>query len=150
MPREDAAPLLSVGMPLLRGDGKDRAGWKFLQPCAAFDGCRCRIYSSRPNHCKNFECLLLKGLRRGELTRSVALGLIHRTRRKAERVDRLLRELTDADRGLALGERFRRCARRLEQGGLDSGTVEKFGQLTVSFQQLNFTLAKHFYPVPGN
>src|SRR5437868_1476023 len=33
---------------------------RFAQPCAALDGCRCRIYADRPAYCRQFDCLLLK------------------------------------------------------------------------------------------
>ena len=48
---------------------------RLSQPCAAFDGCRCTIYSQRPGQCKKFDCLLLEKVRSGQATQERAIKL---------------------------------------------------------------------------
>src|SRR5947209_8425884 len=38
---------------------------RLVQPCAALEGKRCRIYELRPGCCRQFECLLLKSVKAG-------------------------------------------------------------------------------------
>jgi Fe-S-cluster containining protein len=153
-PRDRCGVLRSLGMPLLP-IGRRRLGapghpsWKFLQPCAAFDGSRCAIYASRPVYCRKFECLLLKEFEQGSITEAQALGTIRGARKLADKVDMLLRSLEPSDEPRALAERFRRTAKRLERTELDSATAGKFGRLTVAYHQLNLVLRARFYPMPS-
>lgn len=119
---------------------------KVSQPCAAFDGCRCRIYDQRPKHCRNFECLLLRGVQAGRTPKADALETIRTARRRADKVCSLLRELGDLDEELALSLRFRRTAKRLERGNLDEHTADLYGELTLAFHELNCLLSSAFYP----
>src|SRR5262245_46751393 len=71
---EDAAELRALEIPLARcakehgeADGLAVSGWRFPQPCTAFDGCRCTIYNSRPKYCREFDCLLLKKVKAGSV-----------------------------------------------------------------------------------
>jgi hypothetical protein len=122
---------------------------RFPQPCAAFDGCRCRIYADRPKYCRQFECLLLKNLHAGRIERTAALRLIRTARRRADIVRRLLRELGDADEQAALSGRFRRMKQRMESGIPDGKTAGVFSGLTLAFQDLNVLLSEAFYSGPG-
>jgi hypothetical protein len=155
LPSEEAGPLLSLGMPLLRT--KTRPGpqktqsWRFLQPCAAFDGCRCRIYASRPKYCREFDCFLLKKVQQGRVTQKGALRVILDARRRAEKVRELLRVLGDTHETLALADRFRRMAKRLERSKPDLQRTEVHGRLTLAFHELNLALSKSFYAsLPNN
>jgi uncharacterized protein len=122
--------------------------WNFHQPCFAFDGCRCRIYSERPSYCREFDCLLLKKARRRLITRASALRMIRAARRRADKVRRLLTELGDDDEAIALAERFRRTTKRLRRAGAGPQTAELYGRLTLAFHELNLTLSRSFYPGP--
>jgi hypothetical protein len=153
-PRDDGGALRSLGLPLLP-IGRPRPGpaghraWKFLQPCAAFDGCRCAIYASRPFYCRKFECLLLKEFAQGRVTKAEALRTIRTARKLADKVDLLLRSLEPSAEPTALAERFRRTAERLERTELDSSAAGRFGRLTVAYHQLTLVLRTHFYPAPA-
>src|SRR6185436_15176721 len=57
-------PWRGLGVPLRATHG----GHACPQPCAAFDGGACRIYSDRPASCRDFECRVLRRLHEGELT----------------------------------------------------------------------------------
>src|SRR5215510_12602141 len=98
--------LLTLGLPLLQPEsGRTRSNTrnpKFPQPCAAFDGCRCRIYAQRPRHCHAFECLLLKSVKAGQTKKDAALEIIRTAKKRADKVWRLLRELGDFDEEVAL------------------------------------------------
>jgi Fe-S-cluster containining protein len=155
-PGDDAARLLALGLPLtfLNRDRNDSSktnlsaarGRKFPQPCAALEGCRCRIYAERPTYCREFECVLLKKTQAGHTPVSEALRVIRTARERADNVRRLLRELGDAEEHLALASRFRRLAKRLEKAGLDKDTALLYGQLTLAVHSLNVLLSEAFYP----
>src|SRR5215472_953064 len=67
-PSDDPARLRALGLPLSgQTPGSKKAVLNFNQPCAALEGCSCRIYADRPNHCRHFECLLLKSAKAGRV-----------------------------------------------------------------------------------
>ena len=119
------------------------------QPCAAFDGCRCGIYAQRPQYCRKFECLLLKGVQAEKTEVSQALGVIRTARQRAERVRKLLHDLADTNEHLPLALRFRRMTRRVERLGLEDRLAETYGELTLAFHDLNRLLSDCFYPHRG-
>jgi Fe-S-cluster containining protein len=120
--------------------------YRVPQPCVAFDGCRCRIYSQRPKYCREFECLLLRSVRSGLIQKAQALDIIRGARRRADKVWRLLRELGDLDEEKSLSVRFRRTAKRLEASPLDEPTAQLYGELTLAVHDLNCLLSSAFYP----
>ena len=155
---DDAARLKALGLRLASLPGRPKAKGsdakepraflqkKFNQPCAAFDGCRCRIYEDRPKYCRAFDCSLLKSVNHGETKPSDALNLIEKARRRADKVRQLLRKIGDKDEHVALSLRFRRTARRVQQGEVDRQTGDLFSQLTLAVQDLNVLLSESFYP----
>lgn len=140
-PGDSAAKLKALGLPV----SKARVA-KFPQPCAALEGCTCRIYADRPMRCRDFECALLQSVARGTTETPAALRVVRSTREGADKVRRLLRELGDHDEHTALSLRFQRTHRRLESLQLDDDTAEIFGQLTLAVHDLNLRLHRHFYP----
>jgi hypothetical protein len=157
LPEENVKELLSLRMPLLRARAKRgptslvspaKESWKFLQPCAAHDGCRCRIYSARPRHCREFDCLLLKKVQEGAATRGSALRIIRAARRQAEKVRALLVALGDTEESVSLAQRFRNTRKRLEQTQPDKKAAGLYSQLTVAFHKLSILIGESFYPAP--
>jgi Fe-S-cluster containining protein len=118
---------------------------RFRQRCSALDGCRCRIYSERPEHCRSFECLLLKRVKAGQLAPDAALEVIATGIERVEKVRSLLCELGDHDEDLPLGARFQRTARRLEKRRLTEQMAGIYGQLTLAFHDLNLFISEVFY-----
>ena len=116
------------------------------QPCAALDGCRCRIYAERPTYCRQFECLLLKNVQEGRLERAAASRIVRTDKERAEKVRALLRELGDSDEGTALSLRFQRAAKRYEKVPLADGKAETYADLTVAVHDLNMLVREAFYP----
>jgi hypothetical protein len=145
-PGDDAGKLRSLGLALVANPKSKSGIQKFKQPCAAFGGCRCNIYSDRPKYCQEFECRLLKGVKAGHTDSAAALRTIRTALRRVKKVQHLLRELGDDDDTVALNKRFRRVKRRLESGPLDGHAAEKFGELTLAVHHLNMLLAEKFYP----
>jgi hypothetical protein len=146
-PGDNAARLKSIGLAISSRSSK--AGvQQFKQPCTAFDGCECQIYSERPKYCRQFECLLLKSVKAGHTNPSSAPKVIRSALRRVKKVKRLLGELGDTDEHVALSDRFRRMKRQLESGPLDSETAAKFGELTLAVHNLNVLLSESFYPAP--
>ncbi len=124
----------------------EAAGLKFGQPCAALEGCACRIYPERPTHCRNFECLLLKGVKSGKVHPDAAVRMIREAQKRAEKVRRLLRALGNKDEEVALSVRFRRTKRSMERARLEEDTAALYGELTLAVHDLNCLLSDAFYP----
>jgi len=154
---DKAQRLISLGMKLVsQKDGK--SAWsgsgtfspelrlqRFFQPCMALEDCQCRIYSERPKHCRDFQCLLLKSVRSAELSKPEALRIIRRARRMANEVLCLLQELGDDDKHLALATRFRQTARRIQAADCNAEEANLFARLTLAMHDLNLLLSKSFY-----
>jgi Fe-S-cluster containining protein len=145
-PKDDVLRLQELGLKLIGNPKPKTQNPKFRQPCAAFDGCRCQIYAERPQYCRAFDCALLQQFKAGQVKAAAALRSIRLARRRADKVGKLLRELGDANEGAALSVRFRKMQRRAEVGGLDEEGADRFGELTLAMQDLNFLLSETFYP----
>jgi hypothetical protein len=141
-PDDDKMNLKSLGLPLTRNGNKTR----FPQPCMAFQECRCRIYGDRPEHCREFECALLKNVNAGLIGLVNAQKIIHTAQRRAEKVRQLLRALGDQDEQLALSVRFRKTSKRMHASSVNDETADLFGDLTLAMHDLNVLLASAFYP----
>ena len=116
------------------------------QPCAALEGCRCRVYAERPQYCRQFECTLLKSVRAGRTQRSEALRIVATAHERAEKVRRLLGALGDKDEQVALSVRFRRTTTRLKAMDLSEEAADTYGQLTLAVHDLNLLVGDAFYP----
>ncbi len=152
--RDDAQKLSTLGLTFISRAASGsavkavtaRRSLKFTQPCAAFCEGRCRIYSERPQYCREFECLLLKRLQNRDITRERALRTIRQARAQADEVFRFLRKLGDTDEQKALAARIQQTTRRLEKLKRDNETAALYGQLTVAVQKLHCALSESFYP----
>jgi len=119
---------------------------KLRQPCQALCGPKCTIYASRPDYCRQFECLLLKRVKDGEVRMEVALRVIRSARRRLARVEGILRAMGCEDSGRAVSVRFRQLAQRVATTPQEAAQVALFGDLTLAMHNLNHYLARHFYP----
>jgi hypothetical protein len=158
-PGDDAQKLKSLGMPVktspTRNSKPETRNHKFNQPCSALGAdCRCRIYADRPARCRSFECALLLEVIAGETEVDPALKLIRSTRRKADKVLKLMRDIGDTNEAVSLSVRFRKLRQRFEAGDIDEWLAQQseeelfdlYGQLTLAVHDLNGVLAKKFYP----
>lgn len=144
-PSDGAARLRSLGLPVCNSHSALRPP-HLTQPCAAFDGCRCRVYADRPKYCRQFECVLLKSVKAGQTEPAAALRIIRTARERADKVLRLLCALDDTDEQLPLSARFRRTSKRLKEHELDEETADTYGHLTLAVHDLNLLLGDAFYP----
>ena len=144
-PGDDAERLRSLGLPVSKPLGARRPP-RLTQPCAALEGCRCRVYAERPEYCRQFECVLFKSVQAGRTQTAEALRIIATARDRAEKVRRLLRALGDTDERVALSLRFRRTTTRLNAMDLTDETAEVYGQLTLAVHDLNLLIGDAFYP----
>lgn len=144
-PADDAERLRSLGLPVSAPRGP-RHPPHLSQPCAALDGCRCRVYAERPLYCRQFECVLLKSVQAGRTQTAEALRIIATARERAEKVRRLLRALGDQDEQVALSARFRRTTTRLKAMDLSEEAADAYGQLTLAVHDLNLLVGDAFYP----
>ena len=143
--KDDPQKLRALGLPIRRL----RAGARFPQPCAALSGCRCTIYPNRPQYCRRFECLLLKQQLAGKLPRASALILIRKAKRLARKAAKLLISLGDLEDGVALRQRFKKMAARLNQVSPTQEQASRFCDLSSTMHQLNLLLSDRFYPSEG-
>jgi uncharacterized protein len=137
--------LRALGMPV-RTPASKLLPAHLNQPCAAFDGCRCRIYPDRPQYCHEFECALLKSVKSGRTQPEAALRIIRTARERAEKVRCLVGALGDKDEQLPLSTRFRQTGKRLEQHELGDKQAKLYAELTLAVHDLNLMLADEFYP----
>ena len=144
-PGDDLVRLRSLGLLVSKAHSASRPP-RLTQPCAAFDGCRCRVYADRPQYCREFECVLFKSVREGRTALAVALRIIRTARQRADKVRRLLHTLEDTDEQLPLSARFRRIGKRLQERDLDEEAADTYAQLTLAVHDLNLLLGDAFYP----
>ncbi len=142
---DDAARLRLLGLPVCAPQSKLRPA-HLSQPCAAFDGCRCRVYADRPQYCREFECVLLKSVQAGRTEPAAALRIIRTARERADKVRHLLGALGDTDEHLPLSARFRRKGKRMQERDTDEETADLYAQLTLAVHDLNLLLGDAFYP----
>jgi len=131
-PGDNARRLEGGGLPLRHIRGRT----VFPQPCACFDGSRCRIYAERPEQCRAFECGLLKRAAAGELEVSAALEKINQARRQANQVLQWIRRLGDRDEQAALARRYARVMRQPIDLAGPEDEVERRGELMRAMSQL--------------
>ena len=132
--------VLFADVPLEAGDdaeklrrlGVSKAG-KFNQPCAALNGCECRIYPDRPGYCRKFECLLFKKVRNGEVSAQNALATISKARAAVAKTESLLAELGSVDKHLPLRKRFQAHVKKMEAGDVEDDKSQVFADLTLAF-----------------
>lgn len=144
-PGDDPAQLRSLGLPLCAPRSAARLP-RFGQPCAAFEGSRCRLYADRPTYCREFECVLLQSAKAGRTQPAAALSIIRTARERAEKVHRLLRTLGNTDDQLPLSARFRHTSKRVQQQELTDDAADTYAQLTLAVHDLNLLLGDAFYP----
>jgi len=141
---DQAGHLKALGLPVTASRPV-----RFSQPCAALEGCRCRIYPERPRYCREFDCRLLKRFKSGEIQTQAARQLVRTALGQAENVRELLLRLGESDEKAPLAARFRRTAKRLEQAARDDQTASGvYGELTLAFHELSLLLSQSFYPSP--
>jgi uncharacterized protein len=144
-PDDDARKLKMLGLPVTVSRGKEPVA-RFPQPCAALCEDRtCRLYADRPRQCRIFECGVFKDAKAGRITYPAALRLVKQTRRRSEKIRRLLHELGDTDEHRALGERFHRTSERLESGQADDAAKAKFADLSLAMHHFKLRAFDKFY-----
>jgi len=137
---DDARRLAELGLPLAKKGGK----LAFAQPCACFDGKLCKIYDDRPGRCRAFECGLLKRVQAGELEADAALKMIAKTRRQAEKVRGLLRQLNQNDERLAMTKRYAQVmSAPVDLSGHETNP-ERRGELMLAVNDLMQVLQRDF------
>jgi hypothetical protein len=135
-----------LGLPVKMAGSRPAS---FPQPCAALEGCRCRIYPDRPKYCRQFDCLLLKRLAAGEVRPPAAERVVARTLRQAEKVRKLLRLLGEHSEGKPLASRFRLASKRQEKAAGGHHQTQIYSELTLAFHELTLALGESFYPAPS-
>ncbi len=138
----DSAPALRELGVSVQKRGKS---WRLLQPCAALNGCHCRIYAERPTRCRQFRCRLLDQLRDGEVDLDPALRVVRRARRLADQVLKRLESLGETDTRAPLKLRAKRVLAALEHPSTSREDLIRLGKLTQQLHQLYLLLSTRFY-----
>ena len=137
---DDAGRLTELGLSLAKKGSK----LAFAQPCACFDGKLCGIYANRPKRCRTFECGLLKRVQDGGLDTDAALKIIVRTKRQAEKVRVLLRQLGQIDERLAMTKRYAEAmSAPIDMSDLETDS-ERRGELMLAVDELMRQLQRDF------
>jgi len=144
-PGDNKARLSFLGLEM-KSSASGRAHSRFLQPCAAHEGCRCRIYSERPSYCREFECALLKNVCSKKIPKSQALQIIREARMKLAMINELLAEFENTDETLSHRVRFKQVIHQMKDRKSDRAKSIAFGDLTLAFHELNVLIAASFYP----
>jgi Fe-S-cluster containining protein len=138
---DDAGKLKKLGLSLeKKGQGK----LAFAQPCACFDGKLCTIYTDRPKRCRTFECGLLKRVQDGESNADAALKIISKTKRQAESVRGLLRQLGQNDERLAMTKRYAQAMSAPINLSEHESDAERRGELMLAVDELMRLLRRDF------
>jgi hypothetical protein len=137
---DDPARLAELGVPVRLGQRSSR----FRQPCGCLHGGACRIYAERPERCRTFECRLLQRTLGGEVPQRSALRIIAATRRQADAVRQILRELGDGDESLPLSRRYQRMMRQPIDLGANERGIRLRGKLMLAVADLTRTLEREF------
>lgn len=141
LPSDRVTALSSCGVKVRRRPGSQA---RFRQPCACLDGNVCRIYASRPNHCRTFECRLLERLTAGVCSLSNALASIRSLQRRVQRVNRLLLESGQTDLTQPLASRYSRVMRLPMDLEQDPMGAERRGRLMIEMHRLMTAVQKDF------
>lgn len=145
---DDAVKLKSLGLPVKTSRGKAPVT-RFPQPCSALCQDRaCRLYADRPKQCRTFECKVFKDAKAGRVEFDVALQLVTKTRRHADKVRRLLAKLGDTDERRSLGERFHRMQESMEAAPPDEAALATFADLSLAVHRLKLIAHDKFYTRP--
>ena len=143
-PQDNTARLRSLGLRIKSG-ARGRVS-KFLQPCAAYDGCKCGIYSERPLYCREFECLLLKNVHSGVTNKETALSIIKKARQRLDTINDYLCRLGNKETCVPHRVRFNQVAQMMDDKKVSRAKVMLFSKLTILVHELNVLMAEHFYP----
>lgn len=137
---DEAKRLQSLGVDLFR-KGRKTA---FPQPCSCFDGKICGIYTNRPKQCRAFECGLLNRVNAGKLSPEAALKTIAETRRRADAVLQLVRELGNTDETQPLNRRYADIVAQPIDLSADEADLDRRGELMMAVARLMETLERDF------
>jgi Fe-S-cluster containining protein len=138
---DDARRLAKLGLTL---EKKGRGKLAFAQLCACFDGKLCGIYTDRPKRCRTFECGLLRRVQAGGLEADAALKTIAQTKRQAEKVRVLLRQLGQNDERLAMTKRYAEAMNAPMDLSDHETDTERRGELMLAVDELMRLLQRDF------
>jgi uncharacterized protein len=137
---DDPKRLKKLGLTI---EKKTATKLAFAQPCACFDGKLCQIYADRPKRCGLFECGLLKRVGQGAMTPAEALKKIRETKKRADGVRMLLRELGQRDEAMALTHRYSEAmSAAVDMSKPDE--AERRGELMLAVNDLMQRLQREF------
>lgn len=137
---DDAKPLGKLGVEFFR-KGRKTA---FAQPCACLVNGLCRIYADRPKRCATFDCGLLKRVQGGKTTSTAALTKIAETKRRADEVLKLVRQLGNTDESLPLNQRYAAVIAEPIDMSADEADIERRGELMMAVSKLVEMLERDF------
>jgi len=124
--------------------GSERNEISFRQPCVHFDGCACRIYSSRYATCREYECELLKGLASGSMDSASARSHIGKAHELIAAVT-----TNDPEAGTWTGRQKRWAELAAEVKSASGADRAAFGRRLLNIVALENFLDQHFRKKPS-
>lgn len=116
----------------------------FQQPCACLVGGLCKIYESRPQRCRTFDCAALKHVEAGSLSVRQARLAITKARSCADEVLRLVRALGDARETVPLNRRYSDLMAQPIDFSDSESKLEMRGELMLAVGRLVEVLERSF------
>ena len=118
----------------------------FRQPCSAFDGRCCSVYSGRPAVCREYRCLLLRRHEAGDVSYDDARNLIARTTAIRDRVRAGLTAYVGTDDTCSLDGLYRLMLAKLEAEPDPAAARREHSDLLLTVVALRVILAREFEP----
>lgn len=137
---DSPAALTALGLKLKRR----KAQHFLLQPCAAFQGTHCSIYTVRPERCRLFQCRQLKRVLAGEITEAMALERIREVQQRVAHVNDLLQQAGESNGEGPLAKRCENIMAEWTDPAPDADARELRQRLTSSLQELDTMLDEEF------
>ena len=139
-PADSPKGLAALGLKLKR-----KGGAQFLlQPCSAFCGTHCSIYTARPERCRVFACRQLKRLAAGEIDEAAALERILEARRGVAELEELLQKCGRTNPKMPLSKRYEKATAEPVTAASEPDAVELRERLTRAMRELDSLLDREF------
>lgn len=143
-PGDSPAELSALGLKLKRKKGE-----RYIQqPCPAFHGGCCSIYTSRPERCRRFECGQLSRLASGEISAEEALDRIRDLRRRVDEMSALLDAAGARNSKRPLSKRYESAVAEPIDASSDPSAIALRNTLTIAMDDLTALLNRDFRPRP--
>lgn len=139
-PKDLPKELIGLGLKLQR----KKKQYSILQPCPAFCGTHCSIYEKRPERCRAFECVQLRGVMAGEVREDEALARIKEAKAKTDEVKALMWQMDEHNVKRNILRRYESICARVPDPAEEPQASESKERLAEAMRDLEEILKTHF------